>query len=329
MTNSLPKTYRILSVLLPLCLGVWLLLFSEKKSPPIENVIVSIESKDRAKNQHYVEELAKKLISESTGKISRVDYHHQEESRFFAKHMPLFVSVEDLKKIRNFVKESIQFEKDLFDPFSHFKGKRLKEPFLDFEGLFEKYIVLKPLKKLPGGYFANPEGTKWVAIIHRGNAKPKEFTDLVESAIREVKKNAFAYEVEISLEKEKVNEASIEIWGSLPPKLVEKKTQEEARILKDTLQKQSKIAAVKVLSDFVPEDQDSKVAVLKEIQSLLSPTVVKFLSEEERKSVEKFLSLDVFKPFTAAELPISLQLKENAVLVYAKEPLTPKDLEIR
>ena len=89
-----------------------------------------------------------------------------------------------------------------------------------------------------------------------------------------------------------------------------------ASILKKTRDSQGKsslITTVQTISDFVPDDQEKKIALIKEIQGLIKPSMLEGLSETDRSMAEAFLNAKDIKPFTQDELPIAIldRFREN------------------
>jgi predicted RND superfamily exporter protein len=79
-----------------------------------------------------------------------------------------------------------------------------------------------------------------------------------------------------------------------------------AKALKDRKEREGKnslIASVQTLDDFLPTHQPQKIKVIKEIRALLPPKLLKRLSEKDRKLVHEFLTDAVMKPIRQEDLP--------------------------
>jgi predicted RND superfamily exporter protein len=81
---------------------------------------------------------------------------------------------------------------------------------------------------------------------------------------------------------------------------------EISRRLKELKRKQGQqtaIVSVQTIDDFVPEHQDEKIAILKEIRAQLKPRVLARLAPEDRMRAQEFLEPEIFHEFTVKDLP--------------------------
>jgi predicted RND superfamily exporter protein len=69
------------------------------------------------------------------------------------------------------------------------------------------------------------------------------------------------------------------------------------------LGKESDIASVQTLSDFVPPQQEEKIVLLKEMRSILTPKIINSLEEKEKNYVKDFLTEEALHPFVEKEIP--------------------------
>lgn len=72
---------------------------------------------------------------------------------------------------------------------------------------------------------------------------------------------------------------------------------------KDQEGKNSLISAVYSIDDFIPKNQPQKFQKIREIRQLLSPTVMRALSPQDRMRVREFFTPEVLKPVTVEDLP--------------------------
>ncbi len=89
--------------------------------------------------------------------------------------------------------------------------------------------------------------------------------------------------------------------------------QEEARIIYQKLKAKRKaegektlIDVLSFLEDFVPKHQPEKIQILKEIKAMLTPRIMSQISEQDRITVQRYLTPEVFTTFTAEDLPALL-----------------------
>ena len=122
---------------------------------------------------------------------------------FFKKRAGLFLSVEDLTKVKTYISDRIKFEKEMYSPFNIFPVQdKFKKPELDFQTIKAKYKRNGAYDSFPNGYYANPEGTKRIILvymagkhsdIHQSHLLKAE----VEKAILEVNPKTISPDVEI------------------------------------------------------------------------------------------------------------------------------------
>lgn len=101
-----------------------------------------------------------------------------------------------------------------------------------------------------------------------------------------------------------------EIFGRyLSPVVILAKESKEAneiarRLREKSEQKNSLIASVQTLSDFVPSGQRQKIKILREIDHLVSaPAIRRRMSARDRKQIDEFLTSEAFRPVAEAHLP--------------------------
>jgi hypothetical protein len=236
-----------------------------KRMGATDRLAVMVESAKLAVAVTLLEKVPKEVFY-------RVEYGEATAIRFYKRHTPLYLSVSDLKEVYRFMQESLQFEKDLFNPATFFNGKRLKKPEIDLEGMAERYALTKPYKNIP-------KGQKLIFLY--GNSR------------EEMRTKAKEVLGELALSIEDVREVIV---------LAEKRVQ--AKVIAEKL-KSSQIGTVQTLEDFVPTEQEEKILVLKKIKKFLTPKVLSYLVREDREWAQRFLELEVFEPFSEKDLPSS------------------------
>jgi hypothetical protein len=202
--------------------------------------------------------------------VFRVEHGEAAAIRFFKRHTPLYLTVKDLESVYRFMKESYQYKKDLFNPLGFFTGKKLKKPEIDFDGMADRYLQVRPYKNLPSG--------RKVIYVY-GNV-PTEMRSRVNEVLNGLKPTI-----------EEVKEIAV---------LAENRDQ--ARKVAAKI-RSAQIGTVQTIEDFIPDSQPEKIVVLKRIRRLLTPKVLSFLSAEDRAYAEGFLNLEIFEPFFEKDLP--------------------------
>src|SRR5207253_1985842 len=94
-------------------------------------------------------------------------YKIDRELKFFEARRALYMDLPDLMRIRDFIKDRISYEKQLYNPLNIFSEREIPEPSLDFEKMKKKYEgKVSSYSRFPGGYYATPDGKQRVMLIY-------------------------------------------------------------------------------------------------------------------------------------------------------------------
>ena len=133
----------------------------------IDNLAVLVFSKDTQASKRFVMDLADKLEKEPKTTISSVEYRIDKELKFFNERAALYMDLEDLTKIRNYIKNRISYEKQLYNPLNIFSTVAIPEPVLDFNAMQLKYHKrTSAYDRFPDGFYATPDETKRVVLVY-------------------------------------------------------------------------------------------------------------------------------------------------------------------
>jgi len=133
----------------------------------VETLVVLVFSKDTVASKRFVNDLAERLNQVPKNVIASVEYRIDKEIEFFSKRRSLFIEVDDLKKIKTFIRDRIDYEKELYNPLNIFAERDLPEPVLDYFGLKKKYEgKTSGFAHLPGGYYALPDESVRLLVIY-------------------------------------------------------------------------------------------------------------------------------------------------------------------
>lgn len=169
----------------------------------IDNIAVLIFSKDGKATRRFVDDLIPKLEKLPDTVSAGVEYKIQKELEFFKKRRALYVELEDLIHIRNFIRDRIDYEKQLYNPLNIFSEKELKEPVLDLPALMTKYSAkVSSYDRFPDGYYATPDETKRVVLVNlsgkgSGIGTMMALKKAVEAEIAALNPKKYAPDVEI------------------------------------------------------------------------------------------------------------------------------------
>jgi predicted RND superfamily exporter protein len=164
----------------------------------VDGITVVLLSQDTRASQRFVDDFAAKLRELPPTVVSAVEYRIDAELAFFSKRLALYVEPGDLRRIRDYVRDRIGYERELYNPLNIFNGLELPEPRLDFDGLREKYARrTSSYAKYPGGYYATAdEKVRAVLIYMPGKATSVDhslrFRALVEGIIKQLNPRSYA-----------------------------------------------------------------------------------------------------------------------------------------
>ena len=123
----------------------------------IDNLAVLVFSENPAASKRFVVDLAQKLEKFPKTTISSVEYKIDRELQFFRDRQALYMDTQDLIHVRNYIRDRIEYEKELYNPLNIFSEEEIPEPKLDFLALRQKYeSKTSSYARLPGGFYATP-----------------------------------------------------------------------------------------------------------------------------------------------------------------------------
>jgi len=167
----------------------------------IDNIVVLVFSNHIAGSKSFVTDLAKKLENVPKNTISSVEYRIDREVQFFKDRRTLFIELEDLKTIRNFLREKIAYETELYNPINIFRGVEIPEPILDMMGLQKKYMnKVADFDQLPGGFYATADEKVRAVIVYmpgKGIDRATRMKNAIEQAIASMDLKSYASDLEV------------------------------------------------------------------------------------------------------------------------------------
>ncbi len=169
----------------------------------IDNLGVLIFSDDVKASKRFVVDLAHQLESEPKDVISSVEYKIERELAYFKNRQALFMDQEDLEKIRNYIRNRIEYERSLYNPLNIFNGEELKEPKLDFEEIRNKYRKgVSTYERFPGGFYATPDEKKRVILVYMptknsGISSAQKLKNTVEEVVAKLNPKSYAPDLDV------------------------------------------------------------------------------------------------------------------------------------
>ena len=156
-------------------------------------------------------ELSRKLVdvvAESLRKLPKetvagVDYRIDREIRFFEERKALFMDLADLIKIRDYIRQKIEYESALSNPLTILQNLSLKEPRLSIDDIREKYETRAgPYKKFPKGYYASADEKVRVITVRQpggatGISNAIKLREAVDQVLAQVSPKTIAPDAEV------------------------------------------------------------------------------------------------------------------------------------
>ena len=154
----------------------------------IDNLSVLIFSADVEASGRFVEDFAKKLQAEPKDVVASVEYNIAKELEFFKARKALYIDLPDLKRIRNYVRNRLEYEQILHNPLTIFSGVNVAEPTLNFTAIERKYEgQTSNYDRFPGGYYSTPDERKRVILVYKpSNGNGDKLKAAVVKAVKEL-----------------------------------------------------------------------------------------------------------------------------------------------
>jgi predicted RND superfamily exporter protein len=133
----------------------------------IDNLAVLVLSDRPEASKRFVDDLAASLKDAPRDVISSVEYRIDRELQFFKERRALYMDLDDLKRVRAYIADRIEYEKALYNPLNIFSEVEIPEPKLDFLGMQRKYEGrTSAYSRFPSGYYATPDQKKRVVLVY-------------------------------------------------------------------------------------------------------------------------------------------------------------------
>lgn len=168
----------------------------------IENLGVLVFSDHPAASRRFVDDLVARVGELPPTVTSGVEYNIRNELEFFSRRKALFVEPGDLRKIRDYIDDKIEYEKQLYNPLNIFSEVDVPEPSLDFHGMITRYEgQASGFSRYPGGYYATPDEKMRAVLVYlpgksgiKGNQLLK---DSVARIVEDLKPTSYAPDLRV------------------------------------------------------------------------------------------------------------------------------------
>jgi len=169
----------------------------------IDNLGIVLLSDQPDQSKKVVDALASELSKAPREKIAGVEYRIDRELRFFSDRRPLYMELSDLQGMRDYIRDRIDYEKQLYNPLNIFSGRELPEPRLDIGSLERKYTgKVSAYSRFPDGYYASLDGKTRVMLVNlpgkvSGVGAATDLRSIVDQAIARVNPQSFDPQLKI------------------------------------------------------------------------------------------------------------------------------------
>lgn len=169
----------------------------------VQKLNILIRSQDPAAAKRLQIALAEKLQTEPKDMVASVEYRIDRELKFFSDRKVLFLETEDLRKIRNYIGNRIEFEKSLYNPLNIFSEIELKEPKMDFRAIEKKYQgQADSYSHFPEGFYSTADGKMRMVVIYLPPEKSnvtgiQVFKKRIVELVEQVNPKSFSGDMEI------------------------------------------------------------------------------------------------------------------------------------
>ena len=170
----------------------------------IDSLGVLVFTQDSAAGKRFVKALALEMEKQPHSVVQSVEYKIDTELKFFQDRQALYMDLDDLKKVRTYLEDRIDYEKELYNPLNIFAENLIPEPSLDFLMMQKKYEGKSTTyTRFPDGYYATPDGKKRVVLVYKPGGTDMDVSIALQratkEAIRKLNPKSYAPDLEIHL----------------------------------------------------------------------------------------------------------------------------------
>jgi predicted RND superfamily exporter protein len=171
--------------------------------PSYQNLAILIFSQNTQASKKFVDDLGKQLTNAHSEVLEYLEYQLTNEIKFFDKKKALMIDVADLKWIRQYITQRIEYETALYNPLTIFSEVHLEEPKFDMHELKKKYEKRASwVMNLPEGYYSNPDQTVRLMLAHlagRGLHRSIELQQLILKSVKNLNPASYASDLNVRL----------------------------------------------------------------------------------------------------------------------------------
>jgi predicted RND superfamily exporter protein len=171
------------------------------KSTQRLDILVYSDHTDASKR--FILDLAQKLEALTPHPVASVEYRIDRELKYFGDRRSLFLEQKDLQGIRDYIRERVSYERELYNPLNIVRSIEIPEPQFDFELLKRKYdSQAQSYDRYPKGFYATPDEKIRLLLAYvpaelSGVNGVREFKAKIDAVIAELKPQSYSPDIVI------------------------------------------------------------------------------------------------------------------------------------
>ena len=134
-----------------------------------ESLAILVLSNHPNSSRRFVNDLAARLQSLPPEIVESVEYRIHREIRFFDRRKALFIDLKDLRALKKYIEERLDYEAELYNPLNIFSEIDIPEPRFRLDRFLLKYEQQEQATRyshLPDGYYATPDEKKRAVLVY-------------------------------------------------------------------------------------------------------------------------------------------------------------------
>ncbi|MEO5969421.1 MAG: MMPL family transporter, partial [Bdellovibrionia bacterium] len=167
----------------------------------VDNIVLLTFSKDPERSKKFILALAEELKKVPKTTLAGIEYRIDHELEFFKDRRALYIDLSDLIRLKNYIRDKIGYEKDLFNPLNIFRTQEILEPHLDYVALRKKYEnKVAGYEHFPNGFYATQDEKVRALIAFmpgKGLNKAMKMKATLEKVVAELNPKSFAPDLEV------------------------------------------------------------------------------------------------------------------------------------
>jgi predicted RND superfamily exporter protein len=167
-----------------------------------ENILLLAFSDDTKASKKFIDDIAPRINALPKELVSSVEHRVDKEIEFFKTRQPLFLEVEELKRVKTYLKEKLLYERWMNDPLKLIPKEDIPKPKTNIDDIEKKYKSKNEFDGLPDGYYATPdEKVRGIIIYMPGKGsdieRAKELRAALDKEVAALNPSSYAPDLKI------------------------------------------------------------------------------------------------------------------------------------